>query len=190
MKVFKLLLIAALTPLLILLLVAVKIVARLKSKRVGEISYNMNVAPSDKFLWSDKNQLIALAGIFATYVPPEALKEFRKDKTKPVKDRFVSLFVPAGYCINVVTDILPDLSKEELEAVIAHEIGHIAHGHLIGQTGVINNLNSELEADDFAVAHTSAVAFKSALTKIRDHNIERIQPELLEAINQRIERLN
>jgi Zn-dependent protease with chaperone function len=190
MKVFKWVLILALTPLLIMLLAAVKIAAKLKSKRVGNVSYIVNMAPSNKFLWADKNQLIALAGIFAVYVPPGALKEFRKDKTKPAKDRFVSLFVQTGYCVNVVTDILPDLSKEELEAVIAHEIGHIAHGHLVGQTGVINNLSSEMEADDFAAAHTSAIAFKSALTKIRDHNIDRIQPELLEMVNHRIERLN
>ena len=58
-----------------------------------------------------------------------------------------------GDHIVLIEDFLVDLSDEEQEAVLAHELGHVVHGHLKNrtETGILNSLELELEADRYAL---------------------------------------
>lgn len=77
--------------------------------------------------------------------------------------------VPSGDHIVFIEDFLVDLSEQEREAILAHELGHLVHGHLKNraETGVLNSLALELEADSYAIG--KGVAGKqlvSAITKL------------------------
>lgn len=79
-----------------------------------------------------------------------------------------------GLYIVVVQDFVTDLTSAELSSVILHELGHIRLGHLdkikSGEAKSINNvlddINLEIEADQFAVGYTSKAAMKSAIVKV------------------------
>ena len=77
--------------------------------------------------------------------------------------------VPSGDHIVLIEDFLVDLSDEEQEAVLAHELGHIVHGHLknLTETGILNNLELELEADRYALEKgKTGKQLVSAITKL------------------------
>lgn len=80
-----------------------------------------------------------------------------------------------GSYIVIIEEFASTLTDEERRAVIAHEMGHVDHGHLEGQgSGVVLQLQFELEADQAAVREVGAAAMASAITKLinRSHDIQ------------------
>lgn len=74
-------------------------------------------------------------------------------------------------CIVLISeDLAGVLTGEELQAIVAHEQGHIHHGHIHAATedgleGVIDNMSFELEADAFAIEKCGAAALLSGMKK-------------------------
>lgn len=81
-----------------------------------------------------------------------------------------------GSYIVIIEEFASTLTDEERRAVIAHEMGHVDHGHLEGHDagGVVLQLQYELEADQAAVREVGAAAMASAITKLinRSHDIQ------------------
>lgn len=81
-----------------------------------------------------------------------------------------------GNYIVIIEEFTSTLTDEERRAVIAHEMGHVDHGHLEGRDGegVVLQLQYELEADQAAVREVGAAAMASALVKLinRSHDIQ------------------
>ena len=87
--------------------------------------------------------------------------------------------VPDGYMIGLSADVFTDeiFSQEEIEAIKAHEEGHIVHGHidaLLAETdletvskddGIRLVMSRELEADAYAARKVGASHMLSALRK-------------------------
>ncbi len=74
--------------------------------------------------------------------------------------------VTPGDHIVFIEDFLVNLTAEEQNAVLAHELGHVVHGHLKNRTGsgVVNDLGIELEADHYAI--NNGVTGKQLVTAI------------------------
>lgn len=111
-----------------------------------------------------KSEVVSLAfqtlGCFAYHYTNEQAQQ---------ASEIVGRSILPGDHIVFIKDFLVDLSVEEQEAILAHELGHLAHGHLKNrtETGILNSLVLELEADSYAVG--KGVAGKqlvSAITKL------------------------
>lgn len=80
-----------------------------------------------------------------------------------------------GSYIVIIEEFASTLTEDERRAVIAHEMGHVDHAHLEGQgTGVVLQLQFELEADQAAVRAVGADEMASAIVKLihRSHDIQ------------------
>ncbi len=66
---------------------------------------------------------------------------------------------------NQIGSILDD---KELKVLMYHEYGHNILGHLDGQTGIVDNINFEFEADKIASNANGAVSVISMLEKLRE----------------------
>lgn len=81
-----------------------------------------------------------------------------------------------GLVVYIGPGLRARLTQAELEAVAAHELGHMAHGHnwrnlarlcfFIGSSET-RDLVLEYQADDYAAAHGHGPALASALRKLR-----------------------
>jgi Zn-dependent protease with chaperone function len=195
MKVFKVCLGLFLLPFLIILFtafkVAVKVKKTLNTKKVNGVRYAVYYANSSAFIGADIKALAAFGGAFVTHVDKEGLKSIIRDRSQTFKNRIVAALAEPGYTVCVVSDVIPSLTKEELDAVVAHEIGHIVNDHLVGLTGVMDDNQKEMEADAYAAEQVSAAAMKSALVKFRAKNSEIFEnnEKATTDINERIERL-
>lgn len=83
-----------------------------------------------------------------------------------------------GFVIHVPSQLVGQLTTAELEAVIAHEIGHRRLGHVwenfawvcvFSRPSEKRLMMQELEADDFATLLLRGDVLASALRKISDH---------------------
>lgn len=202
MKVFKTLAKLVLAPIAITILTvfamvlvvsipSVRMYTRLTRRTVDGMKYNLYVRPAKAFVGFSRELLLGFGGVFVTLQTKEGLRTAMRDKTIPFNQRVIALMAVPGYSVCVVKDLIPVLSKVELDSMIAHEFGHIVKGHLTttSECGLIYNLQYEMEADDYAASVTSAFALKSALTKLRDMDISRFDESKLADINHRIERL-
>lgn len=187
----------AITVLIIFAMVLVVAIPSLKAytcltrRTVGGMKYSLYVKPAKAFVGFSREVLLGLGGVFATLQTKEGLRTAMRDKTIPLNQRVIALMAVPGYSVYVVKDLVAVLSKEELDSVIAHELGHIVKGHLTttSECVLIYNLQYETEADDYAASVTSTFALKSALVKLRDMDISRFDESKLADINRRIERL-
>ncbi len=111
-----------------------------------------------------KSKVVALAfqtlGCFAFH--------YTKEQAQQATEILGRSVLPGDHIV-LIEDFLVDLNEQEREAVLAHELGHLAHGHLKNrtETGILNSLALELEADSYAVG--KGVAGKqlvSAITKL------------------------
>jgi Zn-dependent protease with chaperone function len=197
MKVLKMLVLASAMLLIIvllpLLITAAKIITRLKRQMVAGIPFVLYKTKAKAFVGTPVEVLRNMGGVFLAYQTKEQIRAAVRNKKAPLHMRIIALAASPGYSVCVVKDILPDLTKEELNALIAHEYGHIVHGHLTTQEeeeeGLVYKLEYELQADDYAASQTSATVLKSGLIKIRDMDISRFDKERLADINLRIDRL-
>jgi hypothetical protein len=80
--------------------------------------------------------------------------------------------VAEGIHINIYEEMMTEHTEEEREAILQHELGHVKHNHIDkteyptdAQPFFIENLEYELEADEYAVGKTSKIAMRSALLK-------------------------
>lgn len=65
------------------------------------------------------------------------------------------------------------LTKEETEAVIAHELAHIILGHPLKKPNNESDIKEEQEADNFAVRYVSRRALVGAIEKLSHNDNER-----------------
>jgi Zn-dependent protease with chaperone function len=192
MKVFKLFLMVVLVPMMLLMLLVVKAIAFFKKKEMAGVEYHMHNMKAKAFVGTPIEALRGLGGVFLVLQTKEMLHATVRNKSLPASQRVIALMASPGYSVCVVKDIIPDFTKEELRAIIAHEFGHMLAGHLEQHRqdqGLLYSLDFEMEADDYAVAQVSAAAMKSALIKMRDLDIDRFDADKLADINHRIERL-
>lgn len=106
-------------------------------------------------------------GIFLNHLDENAAKIFSDTYDKDV---------PEGPMLIVLKDFVVNLSKEEVDAIYYHELGHLELGHLasVDKTGDLHfhvNDQFELEADQYALRFTTKEIFLSALTKLLDNNV-------------------
>lgn len=95
-----------------------------------------------------------------------------------------------GLYVVVIQDFVTDLTNTELQAVVLHELGHITNGHFnkikSGEAVVIDNVledvNLELEADEFAAKYVGKAAMKSAVVKVI-HNTVNLAQRMAEVGN-------
>jgi hypothetical protein len=115
---------------------------------------------------------LELVGAAACRIAPGsemALFECQHDQARArrLMEKRIPLIIVSSAIINV-------LSGGELAAVIAHEAGHVAHGHVekmeeAGATGISLELQPEFGADAYAAERCGAAAMISALTKLVAH---------------------
>ena len=104
---------------------------------------------------------------FTTFLEqfPEALRSAFADETTSVV---------------LVSEALKNhLTEAEFATMIKHEEGHVVLGHLNGQTGVVNNMAVEIEADDYALQSHSAADLLSGFNKVIDHAIVRLTQHII-----------
>lgn len=113
------------------------------------------------------NALATMCGCAMMHITEELLTVVReKTPTSPITE--------AGNYIILIEEFVSALNEEERRAVIAHEIGHLDHAHLEGQSGIVLQLQFELEADQAAVKEVGKVAMAGAIVKLinRSHDIQ------------------
>ncbi len=65
------------------------------------------------------------------------------------------------------------LTREETEAVIAHELAHLILGHTLKGPNEAPDMNKEIEADMFALDYVSPEALSGAIRKLSHYEEER-----------------
>lgn len=84
------------------------------------------------------------------------------------KNEFLSL-EPHEFVIVISDQARKALTPEELESVIAHELGHFVEGHLSYENlvkGIRYNDHNELQADAYAIKQCGAKALYKGLRKV------------------------
>ena len=84
------------------------------------------------------------------------------------KDRYRSL-QPRDFVIVFSQQARTELTSAELEAIIAHELGHLVEGHLSDENlakGIQYRDSNEIQADAYAIAKCGAHALYSGLRKV------------------------
>lgn len=127
------------------------------SRSINVIKFANNVFVSD-------DEMLRQCGACAVHMGD--LGAVAADVIRPADAaRFSSLDDDQGV-IFIAPYMMKALSQEELGAIIAHEEGHIALGHVEkhkGRTGVIADLSMELEADEYAASRCGARTMRAAL---------------------------
>lgn len=96
-----------------------------------------------------------------------------------------------GVQVVVPTWVRDSLTQDELKAVIAHELGHIARRHAWWNVGLAclflfvcmseeRRRTQEFEADDYAASLGYGLALASALRKLSTYHFDRQRAERLE----------
>lgn len=84
------------------------------------------------------------------------------------KDRYLNL-APRDFVIVFSQQARATLTSAEIEAIIAHEVGHLAEGHLSDENlakGIQYQDSNEIQADAYAIAKCGARALYSGLRKV------------------------
>lgn len=84
------------------------------------------------------------------------------------KDRYRNL-APRDFVIVFSQQARATLTSAEIEAIIAHEVGHLAEGHLSDENlakGIQYQDSNEIQADAYAIAKCGARALYSGLRKV------------------------
>ena len=132
----------------------------------------------ETFKMTDEQQIktfirnsVVTSGCMVARITPEVLAAFAA--TPIVAELYSNL--KEGYMITLIDDFLERHSEKEVEAIIWHEMGHIAKNHLVtmpketlecGGLRIIQQKEKEFEADDFAMCEVMPVHLHSGLTKI------------------------
>lgn len=110
------------------------------------------------------------------------------------------LFRPRIY---ISPDVIEKLTPAEVDAVMAHEFGHIVHGHLLKNLvmaifmpmyrGAMIAVRQELEADRYAMSQGKGAALASALRKLSRHEFDLLRAAMIERaigenVNEQIEK--
>lgn len=91
-----------------------------------------------------------------------------RDLKIPFLTSVTGVMEPGKPMISMTWEFFKDHSEEEFLALLYHEVGHIKAGHLdreIGEGGIIDNEDFEIEADAYASVKTSKEAMFAGFMK-------------------------
>ena len=96
--------------------------------------------------------ILKTGGCFSICMTEESIAEMKRLQVNGNMNT-----VRPGFYVILVEDFVANLSKTEVDAIVYHELGHIAHDHLSKLTAgkvekadnIINDVSLELEADAF-----------------------------------------
>lgn len=130
----------------------------------------------------------------AVYVTTEAIEASKQYMSQETYE--AEMAIGTAFRVSLISEFFNDLTKDEINAVIHHEFGHIAsrrqRAMLMSDetTGILMDLDIELEADAYAAAFCGKVNMLSALVKLRALNEKILSKQGLEGdfsiIDQRI----
>lgn len=130
----------------------------------------------------------------AVYVTTDAIEAGRQYMSQETYDS--EMAIGTAFRVSIISDFFKDLTKDEVNAVIHHEFGHIASRRqsamlMSGEvSGILMDLDIELEADRYAAAFCGRDNMLSALLKLRALNEKIVAEQGLEgdfsSIDQRI----
>lgn len=140
-----------------------------------------------EFRSTARRKLFTTSGCFSMFIDEQAIEAI-----KNLWAEGAAVALDPGFYVVIVKDFVETLSKEEVDAVILHEVGHVRHDHMgkvkTGEANAIDNIlvntDMELEADQFAVNYVGKGVMKSALEKIfhrtadliHDHAVKNEKP--------------
>jgi hypothetical protein len=133
-----------------------------------------------KVILTNNNMVALMGGAIATMVDENQINMFRNKLTrkefKKERKMYMEMLNSMDEKVVIIHNALKDkMSRRELEAVVAHEEGHVVCGHFnniedkevieINGSKILDNIQYELEADAYAVSKTSKTAVRNGLRK-------------------------
>lgn len=201
----------ALVPIYALLWVATMLVYpflihTVNGKRVAVVKVNKTSATAgikDASIAQAGYRLLCLSGAFVHQLTPDSLTQAKK-MTSPLiypLAFFPVEFYKVDYFVKIHNELAKKLTKQELKALIGHELGHVFNGDLENMSeedlvgNVLVNFENECKADDYGANYVGSKAvMASTLIKVRDNVKQQLTEEeypgyLNESqMNKRIER--